>query len=179
MTEKQFNSEVGKGLKEMCLERLKEVQKVAEILGYETKITNLPDGLPTILIGVEVNYKDEDTITTCTFLPLELHKEPYLALQYNVIMNATIPEGKEAEVDEFINMFNRRFLLGTLVSYDNELSTKYSMYVNFEKPLEQAVFARTLNFLTAEADELLKKYDRFIEGKVTLKELEEEKTFTE
>lgn len=164
--------------KQFCIDKLKEIVKITDILGCETQISELADGLPTVFIGLQKNYKKEDTVGTCTFLPLDIKDNAYLLLQYNILLNLEVPDENREEVNLLIKAINERFLMGTLVLYESEMSLKYAVYVKADESLDQILFARTLEILTIEADEILKKVDRLIAKTATLEQLSVEDTFS-
>ena len=165
--------------KDFCIEKLKDVEKVAKIVGYETQFTNFLDGLPSLIIGVEKNYKNEDTIATCTALPLQIRGNGYLILQFNVIINTVIPEDKKDLIDELKNIINNKFMVGTLLNYDGNLSVKYCLYLSSEKEMDQLAIAKTIEILTIEADEVLKKVDKLISGEILLSDIIYEEKYSD
>ncbi len=177
MTENTQSFGLDEGTKQFCIDRLNEIIEVTNSLGYDTQLSELGDGLPTMFIGVQKNYKNEDTIATLTFLPLEIRNDAYLLLQYSILINLEVPEERKEEMELLIKIINERFLMGTLVLYDNEISLKYCMYVNVDEELDQVSTIRTLDILTIEADDILKKADLLLENKSSLEELAQENTF--
>lgn len=163
--------------KQFCIDKLKEVIKTTDILGCETELSELGDGLPTLFIGVQKNYKMEDTIATCTFLPMDIRGNAYLLLQYNVLLNLKVSDDQKEEIEALIKIINERFLMGTLVLYGDEMSLKYSVYINLDEEFDQISFARTLEILTIEADDILKKADRLLAKTSTLEQISQEDTF--
>jgi len=176
--QKEENFGLEEETKNFCIDKLKEIIKITDILGCETELSELGDGLPTVFIGTQRNYKNEDTVATCTFLPLDVKDSAYLLLQYNILLNIKIPDENLEEVSSLIRIINERFLMGTLVLYENEMSLKYVVYIKTGESLDQVLFARTLELLTIEADEILKKVDRLIAKTATLEQLSEEDTFS-
>ena len=171
------NFGLDEGTKQFCIDRLNEIIEFTEELGYETQLSELGDGLPTMFIGVQKNYKNEDTIATITFLPLEIRSSAYLLLQYSILINLEVPDERRKEIEELIKIRNERCLMGTLVLYDNEISLKHCMYINTDGELDKVSIIRTLDILTIEADDILKKSDLLLENKSSLEELSIENTF--
>lgn len=172
------NTGLDKETTQFCIDKLKEIIKITDILGCETQLSELEDGLPIVFIGLQKNYKKEDTVGTCTFLPLDIKDNAYLLLQFNILLNLEVPDENKEEVNLLIKSINERFLMGTLVLYENEMSLKYAVYVKSDESLDQISFARTLEILTIEADEILKKVDRLIAKTATLEQLSTEDTFS-
>ncbi|MDO4731478.1 MAG: hypothetical protein Q4B14_05065, partial [Clostridia bacterium] len=145
--------EMDQQMYDLCMDKLREVYKIAIIMDCEAQFSELDGSIPALAIAVNSKGNDkEPRIVVVAFLPMNVGGSDKLIAQIMVSISEQIPMNKRREVEELIQFFNNVFTLGKFSVIGEVLLSRYAFYADEGVDIDQVLYSKTILMLAKEAD---------------------------